>query len=96
MTNSPYTLISLENTCTEFLYPDLFCSDKRGEGVSITSCSNKNKSTVRMINQIVSSQKEMIRVSLPITHEFKLKTNLSMMTSKAARYDKLMNSLSTL
>ena len=35
VTDNPSSLLSIENKCREFLASDLFCSDKRGEGVSI-------------------------------------------------------------
>ena len=43
VTDSPSTLLSLENRCKEFLDSDLFCRDKRGEGETVSICSDKSK-----------------------------------------------------
>ena len=93
VTDSPFTLLSLENRCKEFLDSDLFCSDKRGEGETGSIYSDKSKAMIRMIDQTVSSRKKIVTISFPDTHEVKLRCNISMLKSKAARFDSLINSL---
>ena len=47
-----------------------------------------------MENRRISSQQQKVTVSIPITHKLKFKPDVSMMKSKAARYDTLINSFS--
>lgn len=60
----------------------------------MSTCSDKIKAMVQMIDQTVSSQKVIVTISLPVTHEVKLKANISLIKSKAAQFDSLVNSLS--
>ena len=47
-----------------------------------------------MENRIISSQKQKVTVSIPVTHELKFEPGVSMMKSKTPKYDTLINFLS--
>ena len=47
-----------------------------------------------METRIISNQNQMVTVSIPITYELKFKPDISMMKSKAVKYDMLINSFS--
>ena len=47
-----------------------------------------------MADSTVNSEKEQVTVSIPVTHELKLKSGISMIKSKAEKFDALVSSLS--
>ena len=60
----------------------------RGEDVRV------QKRKFKTVEKTISSQKQQFTVSIPITHELKYKPDVSMLKSKAVKYDNLMGSIS--
>ena len=53
-------------------------------------CKNEK---FRTVETSISSQKQQFTVSIPITHKLKFKPDISMLKSKATKYDKLIKSI---
>lgn len=47
-----------------------------------------------MEDAVISSQRQIVTISTPVTHDLKFKSDISMMKKNATKYDMLSNSLS--
>ena len=92
---SSSALITLQKISESCLDSDQARSENREEGISVVGDeqSTSDKRKLRMENMILSSQKQKVTLSIPVTHELKFKPDVSMMKPKAEKCDTLINPL---
>ena len=86
-------LIELQSRAESLFDFDPNC-DIISEGASIINDDTEDNLNIRMQDKIISSRKQKITVSLPYTHTIVYKPDLSLLKTKAAKYDSLIKSLS--
>ena len=88
------SLLTFKNRCEEFLHSDQLWNDNREEEGLSGEDGEVKKRKFKTVEKTISSQKQKFTVSIPVTHELKFKPDVSMLKSKAVKYDKLMGSIS--
>ena len=86
-------LIELQSRAESLFDFDPNC-DIISEDMSIINDDKDHNLNIRMQDKIISSRNQKITVSLPYTHAIVYKPDLSLLKTKAAKYDSLIKSLS--